>query len=59
MTITFGAHLLTAILFGLVFAGARILIEGQSTPFPWRHWLGEAVVLAGLCYIILFGVVQV
>jgi hypothetical protein len=59
MDITLGTHVLTAIVFGLVFAFLRILIEGLPSPFPWRHWLGEAVVLAGLAYIILFGVVRV
>ncbi len=59
MTVTLGTHILAAIVFGLVFAGLRILIEGAPKPFPWRHWIGEAVVLAGLAYLILYGAIAV
>ena len=59
MDITFGTHVIAAVLFGLVFSGLYQVIAGPASPWPWRQWLAGAVVLAGLCYIILFGVVRV
>lgn len=56
MDISIGINILMALLFGVVFSGLRRLIEGWN---GWRPWLGEAVVLAGLCYIILFGAIKV
>lgn len=54
MDISIGLHVLMAIVFGLVFAGLRRLVEGWN---GWRPWVGEAIVLAGLAYIILFGAI--
>jgi hypothetical protein len=41
--------------FGLVFAGLYYLIAGWA---GWRPWLAKATVLAGLAYIILFGLIR-
>ena len=58
MDLSFGTQLLQAIVFGLVFAGLHILIGGATSPWPWRTWLANATVLAGLAYIILFGLIS-
>lgn len=56
MDINIGVHIIEACLFGLVFAALHYLIAGWS---GWRPWLAMAVWLAGLAYIILFGIVRV
>lgn len=56
MVVTLGLQVLVAAIFGLVVAGVGILIEG-TRPFPVRHWLALAWVLACLCYIVLYGVI--
>jgi len=56
MDITIGIRVLEAALFGLVFSAVSHLIGGS---FTWRAWLADAVWLAGLAYLILFGAIQV
>lgn len=55
MDLTLGAHVLEAILFGAVFSAAYHLIDGWT---GWRPWATLAVLLAGLCWIVLFGAVH-
>ena len=59
MDISFGIQFLEACLFGAVFSFLFHLIIGPGSPWPWRSWLAGAVVLAGLAWIILFGLVKV
>jgi hypothetical protein len=56
MDITVGKQILEAAVFGAFFSALYYLIVGWN---GWRPWLAAAVVLAGLCYVALFGVVRV
>lgn len=55
MDLTLGLHFVEAVLFGLVFSALYHCIAGWT---GWRPYLAGAAVLAGLAYIILFGVVK-
>lgn len=57
MDLSFSIPFLQAAAFGLVFSFLFHLIIGPAQPWPWRPWLAGAVVLAGLAYIILFGLI--
>lgn len=57
MSLSLGAQVLAAILFGLVVAGVEILISGAG--WSWRAFLAAAWRLACLAYIILFGLIRV
>lgn len=56
MILTFGAQLFEACLFGAVFSALYHAIGGS---LRLRPWLALAVLLAGLAWIILFGLIKV
>lgn len=58
MDFSIGKQLAECIVFGLVVAGGYIVIAGPRKPWPLWEWLAVSWLLAWLCWIILFGLVQ-
>lgn len=57
MDINIGIRVIEACVFGAVFSALYYFIGGWPA-WAWRAWLALAVVLAGLAFIILFGLIK-